>query len=162
MSTLYQLTEEMQQLMYYLEEDPEADWLKDTLESVDYEIELKAEDYCKLIQSLNNKIDNISKELERLSAMKKTATNGIERLKERLFYSMEALGKNKIETPLFKLSIRNNPLSIDLLPPTEELPEQYRIKQEDKIDKRQLLADIKAGKLIDGVTTKQTRSLQIK
>ena len=162
MATLYELTEEMQQLLYYIEEEPDADWLKDTLEGVDYELELKAEDYCRLIQTLNDKVDNISKEVERLNSIKKTAANGIERLKDRLFYSMETLGKSKIETQFHKLSIRNNPLSIDLLPPTEELPEKYRVKQEDKVDKRLLLADIKAGVEVEGVTLKQTKSLQIK
>ena len=161
MSTLYQLTEDMLQLLSFLEEEPDSDWVTDTLESVQFELEQKAEGYCKVIQALENKIELVSKEIDRLSAMKKTAQNGIDRLKSALLQSMEVTGQEKIDTGLFKLSIRNNAPSLDILY-TDAIPEAYRIKQEDKIDKRQLLADIKEGLAVDGVAIKRTRSLQIK
>jgi len=44
----------------------------------------------------------------------------------------------------------------------ERLPEKYLIPQEPKIDRKQLLADVKTGVVVDGVTTKRTQSLIIK
>lgn len=137
MAALYELTGEFLQLMDMLE-DEECDerCIMDTLESVEYEIEDKADGYAKIIKSLESNVDGLSKEADRLIARKKTYENRIKWLKQNLEMCMRATGKRKFTTDLFSFGIQKNggkrKLVIDV--DVENVPEQYRIKQPDTID----------------------------
>ena len=66
MATLYELTGEFLQLMNMLEdEDCDEQCIMDTLESVEYEIEDKADGYAKIIKSLESNVNGLSKEADR-------------------------------------------------------------------------------------------------
>lgn len=160
MSTIYEITDDVLALMQMMEEDPENEVIKDTLEALKGELDVKAESYCKVIAEFKAKEDALASAIDTLSQKKQSVTANIDRLKKALFESMKATGKEKIKGDLFYLYIKNNAESLDQLP--EKLPEKYMVPQEPKIDKRQLLADIKSGVKVDGVTTKKTQSLIIK
>ena len=137
MANLYELTGDFLTLMDMLE-DEECDkrCIMDTLESVEYEIEEKADGYAKIIKSLESDIEGLSKESDRLTARKKTYENRIKWLKQNLEMCMRATGKKKFTTDLFSFGIQKNggkrKLVIDV--DVENVPEQYRIKQPDAID----------------------------
>ena len=60
MATLYELTGEFLQLMNMLEdEDCDEQCIMDTLESVEYEIEDKADGYAKIISYIRNTVDRL-------------------------------------------------------------------------------------------------------
>lgn len=160
MSTIYEITDDVLALMQMMEEDPENEVIKDTLEALKGELDVKAESYCKVIAEFKAKEDALASAIDSLSQKKQSVTANIDRLKKALFESMKATGKEKIKGDLFYLYIKNNAESLDQLP--EKLPEKYMVPQEPKVDKRQLLADIKSGVKVDGVTTKKTQSLIIK
>ena len=162
MASLYELTQDMLQLIEWFDEGEDIQALEDTLEGLKSEIKDKAEDYCKVIAIYESRVDSANKEINRLEAYKKQTENSIGRMKAALLNAMQATGTNKIDGELFKLSIRNNAASLDRIPSIDALPEEYRIKQEDKIDKRRLLADVKSGLVVEGVTLKQSQSLVIK
>ena len=137
MSKLYELTGEFLTLMDMLEdEECDEQCIMDTLESVEYEIEEKADGYAKIIKSLESDIEGLSKEADRLTARKKTYENRIKWLKQNLEMCMRATGKKKFTTDLFSFGIQKNggkrKLVIDV--DVENVPEQYRIKQPDAID----------------------------
>lgn len=71
MASLYELTGRMDYLRQLLE-DPEAEEqvILDTIESIDYEIEEKADGYAKIIRMLNAEVDAIGAEVECLNARK--------------------------------------------------------------------------------------------
>ena len=72
MSSIYELTGEYLELMNMLEdEEIDEQTIIDTLEALDGEIENKADNYAKIIKSLESDIDGISKENDRLTARKK-------------------------------------------------------------------------------------------
>lgn len=160
MSTIYEITDDVLALMQMMEEDPENEVIKDTLEALKGELDVKAESYCKVIAEFKAKEDALASAIDSLSQKKQSVTANIARLKKALFESMKATGKEKIKGDLFYLYIKNNAESLDQLP--EKLPEKYMVPQEPTIDRRQLLADIKSGVKVDGVTTKKTQSLIIK
>lgn len=160
MSTIYEITDDVLALMQMMEEDPENEVIKDTLEALKGELDVKAESYCKVIAEFKAKEDALASAIDSLSQKKQSVTANIDRLKKALFESMKATGKEKIKGDLFYLYIKNNAESLDQLP--EKLPEKYMVPQEPKIDRRQLLADVKSGVKVDGVTTKKTQSLIIK
>ena len=137
MAALYELTGDFQRLMEMLEdEEIEEQVILDTLESVTYEIEDKADGYAKIIKSLEAKIDGLNKETVRLNSRKKTFENRIKWLKENLAYCMRAIGKRKFTTDLFSFNIQKNggkrKLIIDV--DVDNVPEKYRIKQPDALD----------------------------
>lgn len=137
MSALYELTGSFLELMNMLEdEECDEQCIMDTLESVEYKIEDKADGYAKIIKSLESNVDGLSKETDRLIARKKTYENRIKWLKQNLEMCMRTTRKRKFTTDLFSFNIQKNggkrKLVVDV--DIEKVPEQYRIKQPDAID----------------------------
>ena len=160
MSTIYEITDDVLALMQMMEEDPENEVIKDTLEALSGELDIKAEGYCKAIAEYKAREAALDAAITDLTQKKQSVTGNIDRLKKALFDAMKATGKEKIKGILFYLYIKNNAESLDQVP--EKLPEKYVVQQEPKIDRRQLLADVKSGIKVKGVTTKKTQSLIIK
>lgn len=137
MSNLYDLTGEFLELMDMID-DPDVDqeMLQNTLESIDYEIELKADGYAKIIRNLESDVAGIDAEVNRLKKKKQTYENRIKWLKENLKNSMELTNKTKFKTSLFSFSIGKKggkaPLVIDK--DLDKIPEEFKIPQPDKID----------------------------
>lgn len=137
MSKLYELTGEFLELMNMLEdEECDEQTIMDTLEGIDYEIEMKADGYAKIIKSIESNIDGLEKETNRLSSRKKTFENRIKWLKQNLEMCMRVTGKKKFTTNLFSFNIQKNggkrKLVIDV--DVEKVPKEYRIAQPDAID----------------------------
>lgn len=94
MSSIYELTGEYLELMDMLEdEEVDEQTIIDTLEALDGEIENKADNYAKIIRSLESDIDGISKENDRLTARKKTYENRIKNLIQQLREKLKAFMK---------------------------------------------------------------------
>lgn len=134
---LYELTEEFLQVLNMLEdEDVDEQIIQDTLESIESEIEDKADGYAKIIKTLEADVDGIQKENDRLTARKKTYENRIKWLKQNLEMCMRVTGKKKFTTDLFSFNIQKNggkrKLTIDV--DVENIPEEYRIKQPDAVN----------------------------
>lgn len=144
-ASLYELTGQFLQLLQMLE-DPEAetDVIKDTMEAVEGEIEVKADNYAKMIKNLESDLLGITAEMERLRIWKNRKESSIKMLKENLQESMTAIGKKKIKTQLFSFNIQKNggkaPVILDVKD-TSELPDDLvRIKEEADLDAiRQLI-----------------------
>lgn len=160
MSTIYEIKGEIFELMDLMEEDPENEIIRDTLDALRGELEVKAEGYCKIIREFEGKVSIVDAEMDRLNQKKQTYANNIRRLKDTLLNAMLDTGHTKIKGDLFSLSVRNNAPSLGDIP--DKLPEKYLIPQDPKIDKKLLLSDIKAGEEIKGVTLRRTQSLLIK
>ncbi len=160
MSTIYEITDDVLALMQMMEEDPENEVIKDTLEALSGELDIKAEGYCKAIAEYKAREAALDAAIADLTQKRQSVSGNVDRLKKALFDAMKATGKEKIKGILFYLYIKNNAESLDQVP--EKLPEKYVVPQEPKIDRRQLLADVKSGIKVDGVTTKKTQSLIIK
>lgn len=140
MSALYELTGELLQLQELMEDpdiDPQA--IADTIEAVNGEFEIKLENYCKIIKNLSGDIDAIDAEIERLSKMKKTRKNNIDRLKQHMFDAMKATGQTNIKGELFTVAIQKNGGKIPVIMDTDNtsvIPDDLvRIKEEPDLDK---------------------------
>lgn len=165
MSVLYELRElnnEFLMLAEMLEDDPSSEVLKDTLEGLAGELEVKYEGYCTVLSALNDKADSIKHEITRLSERKIMAENAADRLKKALYLSMQATGKRRIEGNIYTMSIKKTAPQLDEVPDWGNLPKEYLVEQEPKVDRRGLLADVKAGKNVPGVTLRQGECLVIK
>ena len=133
----YELTEQWD-AVFNMMEDGETDEqvIFDTLESIEGEIEDKADNYAKMIRNLQASVDVLKAEEERLYYRRKSTENHIQRLKDNLQANLEFIGKTKFKTDLFSFSVAKNggkqPLSItDNL---DEIPGKYLIPQPPKVN----------------------------
>ena len=164
MSALYEIGMEFQQLFEMAEEEDVAmDIINDTFESLSGEFEEKAESCAVVMRSLETEAVGLDKEIERLEARKKTLLNNAERIKRSIEKAMIVSGKRKFNTKLFGFNIQKNAPALDEV--NEELVgDEYWIPQDPKLDRKKLLADVKANPAaFAGIASmKQTESIRIR
>lgn len=120
---------------------------------------VKAGGYIETIKRYEALADMAAQRIADFNAYKKTCTNIAKRLKERLAYGMEVMGKDKVELDLHKISFRTS-TAVNI---TDEarIPNNY-IKVETKIDKESLKRDLKAGLVIEGAELITNRNIQVR
>ena len=127
MASLFSLTEEYQRLLEFAE-DPEVDPVAfaDTLESLQYEFDGKAEGYCMVIRQLEADMKAFNDAAQEFLRKKTVCESSIKRMKTALKTAMEKTGQKKIEAGLFKVSIAGNggkrPMTI-----YGDVPEQFKV-----------------------------------
>ena len=142
--------------------DEEREGIIAMLATAEGEITEKAENYARVIRMKEEEAKAFKAEAERLTKRKQAAENMVARLKDALLGAMALTGTQEIKTSIGKWRLQMNPLSCDVVD-IEKVPMQYHIKQEDKIDKKSLLADYKAtGEIIDGVVFKQEQGIRFR
>lgn len=161
MPSLFDLSTDYQQVYDLIAEQEDEQILKDTLASINDAIEDKADGYVAVIKTLEGDNKAIDEEIKRLRQRKTSNQNGVKRLKESLQEVMEQTGKEKFKTALNTYSIANNPPSIEVV--NESLiPKSYWVEQAPKLNKKEILSDIKNGVEIKGAEVVQTRSLRVR
>lgn len=163
--TLFELTAEYQTLLNFMEDpdvDPQA--LEDTLEGLSGEIEDKADGYGRVIKQVEADRDAIAVEIARLMYRKQNLDKKLDSMKEHLKQAMILMDKRKIDTGLFRFSVRKNPEKVVLdEADVYKLPENYLKYKTPEVDKTAIKEDIKAGKDLTGIAhLEQTESLLIK
>ena len=159
--TLYQIQDRFLETLEMAESgEYEETTINDTLETIEWELEEKADNYAKAITIKTGEMETIKKEIERLTAMKKAKENVIERLKHNLQNVMENTDKKKFKTDLHSFRIQANPPSVDITD-SEMIPESYLIMQEPVISKKDILRDLKAGVEVPGARLMRSESLRI-
>lgn len=137
MANIYELTNDWQ-TVYQMIDDEEVpeDVLIDTLESIEGEIEYKADGYAMVIKNIQSDIDGLDNEIKRLQQRKTTMENSIECMKNNLYSTMKTIGRPKFKTKLFSFNIQKNggKRGITLTKDISEIPIKYRVKQPDKIN----------------------------
>ena len=157
---LYELKENYLKVLELIEAGEEN--LEDTLESINDTIEVKAENYAKIIRNLEGNVNMLKAEVERLNSRKKSIEGNVDRLKENLKMAMIVTGKEKIKTGLFNITVANNPVALNVFD-ENLIPENFftyeTIKKMDKAAIKDLL---KAGQVVEGAELTQGRGLRIK
>lgn len=162
MATLYELVGAMKNLEE-LASSGEVDeqCLKDTWESINGEIEDKADAYAKVMRNFTSDAEALRKEVERLEARRKSLENTVNRMKEQLYEAMKSCEKPKFKTAMFSFSIAKNPISV-VIDNTDKVPKKYKIPQPAKIDKTAIKQLIESGSKCTYAHLEQGESLRIK
>lgn len=162
MMKLYELIPAYKSVMDEIESNPEeADKWLDTLDSINCAIEVKTDGYVKMMKMLQD-TEGMKKEAKRLADRAKAQENLANKLKERLQYAMELLGRDKIKTELFTVSLQANPPAVDDYQP-EIIPEKYKRKTlVVDLDRKAIADALKAGEEVPGACLKQSQSLRIR
>ena len=161
MQTLYEIAQDYLKLLEMAEEVDEEGF-KDTLEGIEGELEIKADNYARVIAELENKSEGLDKESKRLAERKKAIENNIKRIKDSLQGAMIATGKTKFKTELFNFGIQKNPPRLVLDKGIEDIPMDYYIFQDPVADKEKIKAELKAGEKFDFAHLEQDEKLRIK
>lgn len=157
---LYELSQQYAQLVELVEELDEVTF-RDTLESIQEEIDDKVENTAKLMRSFQVDVDALKLEEKRLADRRIAIEKRIESIKDYLKNQMEVAGIDKVKRPTLTVSIANNPPSVEI-EDESLIPFDYMVPQPARIDKKALLTALKEGQDISGASIKQTRGVRIR
>lgn len=158
---LYQITQEAQYLAALLETEELTPELEAELLINQEQLQSKGINYAKVIANYQSESDQIDAEIKRLKAMKESRDKKVTWLTESLKKAMLVSGIEKIESPLFKISLRRSEAVEVEIP--EALPIDWQVKKVTiTADKVAIKKAIKEGYSITGARLVENFSLQIK
>jgi hypothetical protein len=158
---LYEITHEAQYLAALLETEELTPELEELLVINQEQLQAKAGNYAKVIANIQGDSDAIDAEIKRLKAMKDSKDKAVTRLKDALKNAMMVSGIEKIDSPIFKLSLRRSE-AVEV-PVVESLPKFYQnVKTVVTADKVAIKEAIKKGENVFGARIIENFSLQIK
>lgn len=140
-----------------------AELIPDTLESLELSFEERAEFSLMTANQLLAYAKMCGDEEKRLGERRKSLENKANRIKEYVKNQMIIAGINKLDYPLFRTYLQNDPPKVNVLDETAIPNEWWTEKVERSINKTSILEHYKETKQsIAGVTIEQGVSLRIK
>ena len=162
MSSIYTLNKDYAELSAMLEAaetEEEIQAIQDTLEMINVSIEEKLENTGKFIKNTESDITGIKAEIERLTAMKKTKENFVERLKNNVEFALKEKGLETLTVGTFKAGYRKSE-SVEIIN-LNVIPADFT-KVEIKADKTAIKKALKAGETVEGAEIKVNQNFYIK
>ena len=154
---LYEVTKECKDLEK-LTDDFDAQTLADTFEGIKASFNDKAISLIHVVKNMGADVIALDDEINRLASRKKTITNRQDSMKDYLLINMEATGINKIECPIFTISLKKG-RDIVQIDDSDKIPTDYlNIKTSVTPMKREILADLKKGEEITGCSIVKSKS----
>jgi hypothetical protein len=158
---LYEITNEAQYLAALLETEELTPELEAELLINQEQLQTKAINYAKVITNYQGESDAIDAEIKRLKAMKESRDKKVTWLTDSLKKAMMVSGIEKIDSPLFKLSLRRSE-AVEVEVP-EALPVDWQVRKVMiTADKVAIKKAIKEGYAITGARLVENFNLQIK
>lgn len=130
------------------------------MDAVDAALEEKLESTAKVIRNLEAEADGLEAEEKRLKARKTAVKNRIADIKGYVQGNLEAMGKDKVTSGIFKWSIQANKPSVNILD-EDLIPDAYW-EIERKPMKTEIKKAIEAGELTEGAELVRTKSLRLR
>lgn len=167
-TSLFNLTNQYLQLAHQLADgDFDAATVADTIEAsgISDDIAVKCQNIEYVARGAEAHNYAIDVEIARLQALKAQRVKTAQHLRDYIKQSMERLQIERIECPLFAISIRKNPPAVDIYDALS-LPACYMVTPAPKPpiaapDKKQIAVDIKAGKDVPGARLTQSTRLLV-
>lgn len=158
MAKLYELTDQYVKFNEFVENALESDDLTeddlqmfvDTLDSIQDSVENKVGNIVRFLKNIKSDIDAHKEEEKKLAQKRKYLENKFEGLKDYTQNMLEFAKIDKVMSGVHGVRLQNNPPSIRVLD-ENAIPSTYKTPQPDKIESREILADLKQGKDVAGV-----------
>lgn len=161
---LYELSAEYQRVLSLLD-DPDADpaALEQELDGLAGQIQIKAGAIAGLIRQFEAFSDMRKMEAQRMKALADADARKADRLRDYLLRNMQAVGAERIDTKAFRLSLRANPPSVQVLEEPLVPAEYIRTVTTTSVDKRAILEHFKTtGEIVDGTDISRGTRLDIR
>lgn len=162
---LYDIATEYRQaceVLADLDLDPQT--VADTLEGMSGELEVKAANVVGFTRNLEALADAIKAEEDRLAGRRKALVRRIESLTAYTLHCMQTAGVQRIEGPRFRISVRDNPASVDVFDAAQVPPLFVRTPPAPPPapDKLAIREAIKQGMEVPGCRLIQSQRLEVK
>ena len=153
MPTIFEITGEWETLVTMLEEaggdvsDPEvAAFVDSCFNEIETNLESKVDGYVQVLNELKVRADARKAEADRLMKRSRVDIATMKTMKERLSYALMSIGREKIETERFKVTVANaggkQPMTLD---DTALPPDWVDVKQVETPAKDRIRAYLEAG-----------------
>lgn len=124
-------------------------------------LQTKGTNYGLICKQIESEIDVIDAEIKRLTALKKSRNNAIDRLKTNLSNAMQIFGINELKTPILKINFRKSEsVEIDNMAQIDKRFLREKISVE--ADKVAIKEAIKSGEQVEGARLVENKNIQIK
>ena len=156
---LYEINGQVMQLTEMLENgEIDETVYNDTVESLGGQIAI--EDVIKSIRNKQAEIEALKAESDRLTEKRRNCENAVEGLKNVLLTYLKVTNQKKVKTELYSVS-KGTSKSVTITDDSK-IPVEYLIQQVPKIDKKAILAQLKAGVDILGAIIEEKEFITIK
>lgn len=145
------------------DDDTPEDVALDTIESVEGEMEVKAEAYAAIIGNLEHLADGIREQEKRQAERRKSLESKADRLRLRLLEAMVSGGIPRFETARFRIAVRANPEKV-VIDDESLIPADYKreIPAHYETDKALMKAAMKDGFAVPGAHLERGKRLEIR
>lgn len=162
-AALYKLADEFAHVAERLEElEMDEQTISDTLESYAADFETKAISVGQFILNLEATIESIKQAEASMKQRRSAYEKKVAWVREYLVENMKKVHKEKVECGFFKMSVRTNQPSVEILDGAVLPPEYLVSKTTVTPDKKALKEAIESGKAVEGVSLVRSTSLIIK
>ena len=162
---LYTLADEYLQDVAKLQDlDLDPQTIADTLEGLSGDLETKATNVAMFVRNLESLADQIKQAEATMAARRKAIESRAEHVRDYLLTNMQRTGISKIDSPWFKIALRNNPPSVVVDDPSL-IPARYMRQAEPPPpapDKKEIKAAIEFGENVPGARLVTKQSVTIK
>lgn len=159
MPSLYELKNDYLRLLE-LEEEVDSEAFQDALDNLTDEINTKAENIAAVLKQMEADAKMLKDEETRLKSRRTAIENNYKRLKEYLKSELEVMEIDKVKTPKFTITVRNNPVKV-VIKDEDLIPADYKIPKYS-IDKKVLKEALLNGEEIKGAELIQEKGVQIR
>lgn len=156
---LYELGHNFIEVQHLIDEGAEG--LEDTLEAIQASREDKYQAIVHIIRNAEAAAEAFKNEAARLTDKRKVEENKVARLKKYLEESLIATGSRKEKAGLFTVAIQKSPPSLNVIDESF-IPVGYFEPQPDKLNRKELLEDLKQGDEVRGAEIVQGEHLRIR
>jgi len=163
MTALYELTADFQAVAKHLEElEMDAETIRDTLDGYSADFDNKVIAIASLIRNHEATIAAIKEAEAQMIARRKGLERKVDWLRDYVINNMKAIGKTRVECPMFAVNVRVNPVSVQIEDGAFVPPEFVTEKSVLSPDKKALKAALESGVVIKGVSLVSSNTLSIK
>ena len=157
---LYEIAAQYQDLLNLNDMDLPEKAVKDTLEGLKGELEMKAISVAAYFQNLDGFAQQIKAAEERMAAKRKAVEKRVKSIKDYLKTNMEATNITRIQCPEYTISVVKSTASVQIDNPIA-LPDKF-VKYEPKILRADIKKAIDAGADVPGAKLKHGTHLLVR
>lgn len=164
MSKLYEIAQEFREVMALVESgDLSMEDIADTLDAIDIEFKDKAKNCLMVIRAKEADLNGVQAEIDRLTALKKSAQASCDGLKKYVKNCMELTGISSLDLSTFKLTLKAPTKKVEVYDEAKLAREFFRVVPEKwEVDKVKLSAALKVGEIEGAMLVDGERALLIK
>jgi len=159
MKPLYEITEDHKELLKLADENEDIEKaVADTMELIEGDFNDKAISLVHVVNSMSDDAVILDNEIKRLTQRKKSIESKQDSMKDYLRVNMESTGINKIQCPLFTITLRKGRDIVNIIDESAIPADFLDIKTTMTPIKKEILAALKEGDDVSGTNIIKSKS----